>query len=100
MSVRKGYLPPKWVQWQRYRYQYMLASGLAAPIAYELAAAEAKWRYRASKALGFKAACDTELVELVPTDKGFGLKGNITGLTDDEIGRLGIFVVEVDGAAA
>lgn len=98
--MRKGDLPPKWVQWQRYRYQGCIAAGLDAPIAYKLAAAEARWRHRASKVIGFSAARNIELVELVETDKGFGLKGSTAGLTDNQISRLGGLVIEVEGAVA
>lgn len=98
--MKKANLPAKWVQWQRYRYQGCIAQGLAAPLAYKLAATEAKWRHRVSKVIGFDAARDIERVELIETDKGFGLRGSTAGLTDDQISRLGDLVFAVESAAA
>lgn len=95
--MKRGHLPPKWVQWQRYRYQGLMASGLASPLAHKLATWETRVRHRASKVVGFKAACDAELI---PTNKGVSIEGGIAGLTDDQINRLGGLVVKVEGAAA
>lgn len=98
--MKKANLPARWVQWQRYRYQGCIAEGLAAPLAYKLAAAEAMLRHKASKVIGFKAACDTERVALFTTDKGIALEGSAASLTDDQIRRLGGLVIAVEGAAA
>jgi hypothetical protein len=83
--MRRRSLPPAWIKWRRYRYQGLVADGVANGLAWDIAAGEAKSRYRVARILGAEAARNAKLIWVSNGGRPrFVLTGDVAGLTEDQ----------------